>query len=99
MFRSLVLIPFLVLAGCAVKTKVIESLSSGTGSANPGATAGSSAPTPAGLEAMLAERNKDLKIAVGKPCPSFSYKTLDGKAVRLGDYAGKALLVDIFSPS
>ena len=34
---------------------------------------------------------------VGKPAPAFSYTTLDGKRVTNQSYAGKVLLVDVFS--
>lgn len=40
------------------------------------------------------ERKTD---AVGKPCPEFSYKDMNGKTVSLSDYKGKALLLDVWS--
>jgi hypothetical protein len=36
-------------------------------------------------------------IPAGKPAPRFVYTTLDGKKVALKDFAGKALLIDVFS--
>lgn len=51
------------------------------------------------LERMVEERNKDSKVIRGKPSPDFDYRTMDGKRVRLADFLGKALLVDIFSPT
>ena len=51
------------------------------------------------LQAMLAERNKGSKVIRGNPCPDFSYTTMDGRIVKLADYRGRAVIVDIFSPT
>jgi hypothetical protein len=36
-------------------------------------------------------------VVLGKPCPNFEFKTMDGKSVSLADYKGKALLLDVWS--
>ena len=36
-------------------------------------------------------------LVVGRKCPPFSFKTTDGRKVRLEDYRGKALLLDVWS--
>lgn len=36
-------------------------------------------------------------LVVGKPCPDFEFTTADGKKVRLEDYKGKTLLLDVWS--
>jgi hypothetical protein len=35
----------------------------------------------------------------GKPCPSFSYKTIDGKTVSDQTLRGKAFIIDVWSPT
>jgi hypothetical protein len=36
-------------------------------------------------------------LVVGKPCPNFTFTSMDGKKVSLADYKGKALLLDVWS--
>ena len=36
-------------------------------------------------------------LIVGRKCPPFSYQTSDGRKVRLEDFRGKALLLDVWS--
>ena len=75
--------------------RVVEKQSAG------GSDIGSELPkdVPPELAAVMERIDQPLKIAEGKPCPPFTYKTIEGKTVRLEDYRGRALLVDVFSPS
>jgi cytochrome oxidase Cu insertion factor (SCO1/SenC/PrrC family) len=36
-------------------------------------------------------------LATGSKAPNFDYTTVDGKHLKLADYKGKVLLVDVFS--
>ena len=36
-------------------------------------------------------------VVVGKPCPPFSFQTMDGKTVSLADFKGKSFLLDVWS--
>lgn len=40
-----------------------------------------------------------LKVIEGEACPDFLYETVDGQKVSLADFRGKALIIDVFSPT
>ncbi len=53
---------------------------------------------PAGTWITFAKAEVPLAgLVVGKPCPDFEFSTMDGKKVRLADYKGKSLLLDVWS--
>lgn len=53
---------------------------------------------PAGTWITLAKANVPLSgLVVGKPCPDFEFWTTQGKKVKLADYKGKSLLLDVWS--
>lgn len=53
---------------------------------------------PKGAWIKFAKANVPLSgMVVGKPCPDFEFTTSDGQKVRLADYKGKVLLLDVWS--
>ncbi len=53
---------------------------------------------PAGTWITFAKADVPLAgLVVGKPCPDFEFSTMDGKKVKLADYKGKSLLLDVWS--
>ena len=53
------------------------------------------------LTLFLAARDPAMSsgAVAGKPCPPFSYKTIDGKTVSNATFKGKAFLIDVWSPT